>query len=394
MKLPRIKVVAITTLLLCSVAVGTAGPAIAATDATDRTTASQSQSVRTCGLITDPGVYELEANLTDPVNSPNACIEVAADDVALHGNGHSITMTGNSSELGSQSAYAVRAEDASNVTVTNLSADDWSFRADAGDVDDARFAGLLFENVTDATASDISATNSWDGVVVRDSEEVRVREVRLLGDGVSLSNGTVSPLYQQSGSGVHLANVENVSVSDGHLRRWNVGVTVAESAGVHLTNLSVGETDGGDYPQTRTGIDVVATENATIHDSAIGGTKSAGIKLARSTGGVVVADNRLAHHERAAIHVSVFGTPSGENVVRDNEVTENGHGIRVWSTTTGLRVEENRLIDNRVGVGVEEPSVCADGPEGGELVVVRENVVASNTVGIRNEDTDAVDATG
>ncbi|WP_137286788.1 right-handed parallel beta-helix repeat-containing protein [Halorussus salinisoli] len=373
MKLTTTYAIAIAGLVVAAGIVGAAGPALGAEDA---------NTIDACRTISEPGVYELQTNLTDDVDSPDACIDVESDDVAIDGNGHRITMAEPEGYLddGSPTPYAVQADGVENVTVTTLTADDWGFRGNAG------AAGLLFENASDVTVTDITAVSSRDGIVVKNSSDVTVRDVDLNGGGIS-------PMYQQSGSGVLLSNVDNAAVRGGVVEEWNIGIAVEESANVAIADLIVGKPGDTGSPDTRTGVDVRTTDNATIRNSTISSAKRTGISLARGVSDVVVADNRISRHPGAAIDVAVFDADGGANVIRNNTITKSEDGIEVRSTTSELRIEGNRLTDNGDGVGVESPNVCKPSRADSEFVVVHENVIENNDVGIRNEGGDAVNAT-
>jgi len=102
----RDAVVLVTVIVLVGLAVGvgTAGTQTAIIGCMD---------VDTDAFIDSPGAYELQ----NDVFNDSTCVEIVADDVVFDGGGNNITAVDSPGE------YAVVAENAENVTVTDFAAD-------------------------------------------------------------------------------------------------------------------------------------------------------------------------------------------------------------------------------------------------------------------------------
>jgi hypothetical protein len=332
-------------------------------------------TVEQCRTISEPGVYELESDLTDDADSPNACIEIESDDVVIDGNGHNVTNP-DKFQSDTRTLYGVRASGVENVTVTNLTAKHYGYTY-------AKGTGLLFENASDVTLRDVTSFSSWNGIGVRNTTDVTVRDATWVGGGISTG-------VPQSGTGLALSNVENASVRGGTLDSWNLGLSVERSANVRVADVQFNP--DGNALDFRNGIEVRTTDSATIRNNTFNFMTSGAVTLERGAGNVTVAANRFVNGSEG-VTVQVFDAGSGPNVVRNNEFTSNGHGVEVLSTTSPLYVEENRFVRNGDAVTVERSGVCTNAREGGQLVVAHHNAFVNNSVGIDNEGRDVVNAT-
>ncbi|WP_157533249.1 right-handed parallel beta-helix repeat-containing protein, partial [Haloferax profundi] len=101
--------------------------------------ASQSTSVSTCTTISQPGVYDITANLT---NSSASCLDIESDDVVLNGNGHTITGNGSGVGIAVGNGTAI-----SNVTVRNVTVDTWR-------------TGVRLNNTDESTLDSVTSTNA------------------------------------------------------------------------------------------------------------------------------------------------------------------------------------------------------------------------------------------
>ena len=367
-------------LMVAATAVGAAAPAVGTADAS---------AIDACGTVSEPGVYELTTNITDTSTSAGACIEVEANDVVIDGNGHRISMEETDGKI--RTPIGVRAHGVENVTVRNLTADGWGI--------DSSLVGtaLEFENASDVTVAGvvIPAGPAWDGIAVRNAEDVTVRDVDLTGGGIGQT-------WPGSGSGVLLEDVDNATVRNGSLQDWERTLTITGSSNVTVENAVIGNESRrtgldrgvaiGSGVETDTGVRVETSTNVTIRESTITRTYS-GVVLGRGTSGFVLADSNVSVNG-AAVVVLATGVGGDANVVRNNTVARNNVGVQTAATSNLLRVVGNNVTDNGKGVHVENSEMCGPGPEGGELVEIHGNVLAGNDVGVENDGADAVNAAG
>lgn len=99
---------------------GAAGSGASSFDASSSTDGVQ-RTVDSCTTIDEPGTYVLTGDVKNGGNTAisQACIEITADDVTLDGDGHHLDGRGESHTKG------INVVDAENVTVRNVSVDDW-----------------------------------------------------------------------------------------------------------------------------------------------------------------------------------------------------------------------------------------------------------------------------
>lgn len=135
--------------------------------------ASSTQSTITeCQTIDDSGEYTLNKNLT---TDEETCLEIAASDVTLEGNEHTIERTDASSNDGNIVGVYVdedEVDNPANITVQNLTTTGWDY-------------GVRFEGVADSQIRNVTAEdNTQHGIDVRSfSENVTVA------DSVAIDNG-------------------------------------------------------------------------------------------------------------------------------------------------------------------------------------------------------------
>ncbi len=271
--------------------------AVAAPPSTAAAT-QQAQQVDSCRVIDDPGEYELVGNVT--ASAADACIHVAASDVVLDGNGHTIAGQNASGD----GVLVFRGEDGSptpesaleNVTVRNLTATNWSNGVAVGKLDgggtdvhlsgvtarENRYAGLRLTDVENVTARNVTATSNDDGVTLWEVQNSTLRDVTARGNG-------------------------------------EYGVALLQVArGNTIRNLTAtgngGESDrgAGVYFSTDTGDNDVA-------DATVGDNRGPGVQFSDSFGNTL-RDSVVAGNDGAG----VFGVPAYEDALRNVTVRANG----------------------------------------------------------------------
>ncbi|WP_266075470.1 NosD domain-containing protein [Haladaptatus caseinilyticus] len=150
------RVFAIGLVVLCLVGgVADARPLAASigNSPTESTLVTQSApTVGSCTKITKPGHYTLGRDIHNgKTRISTGCIEIRANDVVFDGNGHLLSGFGVSDTSG------VRVENASNVTVRNVTVNDWN-------------RGIFVTNSEDVTVRGVDASNNAIGIDVTDAD--------------------------------------------------------------------------------------------------------------------------------------------------------------------------------------------------------------------------------
>gem|GEM_PF-1114374 len=168
-------------------------------------------SISTCGVIDQPGVYTLTADIARDVT--DHCLNITASNVVLDGQGHLID-----GRAVHNTDTAVYATGVSNITIRNL-------RVTNNDY------GIRLVGVTNATLRNVSGFGTTD-------------------------------------NGIYLQSTANVTVTDSRFADTTVGVSVLGSSQVSITDTHVTETDAGVELWGRTTQTHIT--NTTITDSTTG----------------------------------------------------------------------------------------------------------------------------
>lgn len=337
-----------------------------------------------CTTIAAPGEYVLVADLVGSDSS--ACLVVAADDVTVDGNGHSV-------DAGSLRYDAlVPAIDAggdaspSNVTVRDVRAVDGG-RIRFANVTDGAVEGTANFSVAVEGGADVRVRGNeigpsagGIGIAVADSENATVAGNDIVGgsaairvertDASTVANNTV----RRSGAAefVPAVTVEGRSnVIRGNDARRNVDGTAFF---VNGSSALVAENRAGGYYEgfILTGTGHEFRDNVAV-DNRVG--------LAVWGGTHEIVGNRLASNALQGIAARDVG-----GTIRNNDVVgENGSGVGIeLYDALDLAIEGNDVETNRVGLAVR------GSPAG---LVVRGNDIAGNAVyGALSETTAPVDA--
>lgn len=352
----RLRAIALAALLAASVATASLLAPGLAVAATHGGSGSAVTPVDSCGVIDEPGQYELTSDL----ESDSTCIRIAAPDVTLDGNGHTITGTGDAADT----AVLVRATDAGTfphgATVRDIHVEDWE-------------RGVAFRLVEDASVQNVTATNA--SIVLN-----------------HVDGGTVAG-----------SQVEDGAISA--VASWNVEVrdSTLQNASVELGSFVHGATVSGVDGNGAT-VSVVRSDNVTVRDSNL-----AGVALS-DVDDVTVANNGPDGIGQFGVWVSSLG--AGTVTITGNHVTgnvddgatsaerEHAVGIRA-DAVHNLTVTDNRIEGNDVGVRVvsvahrtTEEEVCGETLTRTEegTVSIHGNSLANNSQGVVNDGERPVDA--
>lgn len=260
--------------------------------------AQTAEQVDSCRTIDEPGEYELAGDVTS--SATDACIHVAASDVVLDGNGHTVAGQ-NASGTG---VLVFRGEDVSpgpenaleNVTVRNLTAANWSTGVSVGKLD----GGGTDVRLANVTARDSEAV----GVRLVETENVTARDVTATGNGLGVL------LWE-----VQYADLRDVAATG----NGDYGVMLTEVSGENTFRNVTATGNGGDaengagvYFSTDTGDNVVA-------DARIADNRGAGVRFSDSFGNTL-RDTVVAGNDGAG----VYGVPAYEDALRNVTVRGNG----------------------------------------------------------------------
>ena len=313
-----------------------------------------------CTTITEPGVYELRADLSA---EGETCLAVAASDVTVDGDGHTIARSAPDDNppagYGEPPALLVGGTDpVSNVTVT-----DATVYVESLAIGEVATDAVAYRNASHSTLANVRLESPvWSAVEVVGSNDT-VRNVtqssgvfRIDGDDNVLADSTASTgddlPYATSVVG-NRSLIENVtSLGDPGLRVVGREAVVRDST---VSGIYSPAATFGDAPNSRLVNNTVVSNGVGVIDSGIVLTNSSapevrgttveatvsgsGIALVDSGGGAIVDNDANA--------VSVV--ESDDTLVRGNHVGYGG--IRVVGSASGLLYDNLIVAEDPVAVG-------------------------------------------
>ena len=206
--------------------------ALAATSAvavTAQQTGGQTQEIQSCTNITASGTYVLTADIT---SATDVCIQIAASNVTLSGEGR--TVTGNGSGLGISTFETNR----DNVTVSNVTVSNWE-------------AGISASGSTNVTVQNVAAVNNTDGVRTSFAFDVAVRNVTATNNtrGVVLEsarNSTVRGVTATDNAvGLRLLDADGVGVANTTSTGNIVGASLRLTDDASFTSVNLSDNGEG-----------------------------------------------------------------------------------------------------------------------------------------------------
>lgn len=244
---------------------------------------TQQATVEECRTITEPGEYELDADLAADPERGAACLHVATSDVVIEGGGHAVT--GGGGATGVRVAPPTFTATVENVTVRGVRVRNWAtgvaVRGDAADVDlrDVSVAnssrGLVLVEVTDVTVRDARVRANDDGVITKDIARSTLRDLTLAdnaGVGLRATNDFDDTLLadvtarDNGGDGIRVgpatnATVRNATVAD----NGEDGFVTLDTSRIRVRTLGTTGNDGTGLALTAT--DGARFENVTARDN-------------------------------------------------------------------------------------------------------------------------------
>lgn len=329
-------------------------------------TTQTAQQVDSCRTIDEPGEYELAGDVTG--SADYACIHVAASDVVLDGNGHTVAGE-NSSGTGvlvfrGEDVPAIPENALENVTVRNLTAVNWSIGVSAGKFDgggsdvhlsdvtarDNEGSGVRVVETDNATARDVTATGNGHGVLLWEAQHADLRDVTATGNG---DYGVM--VTEVSGQNT----LRNVTVTDN-------GAASENGAGVYLS------TDTGDN---------------LVVDARIADNDGVGVRFSDSFGNTlrdsVVADNDGA---------GVFGVPANDDALRNVTVRGNGGPVVAHDHTRSRFVADGLHLGDAASVSFDSEPVTIERADATALPTPPRPLASEDAIALSGVDS-AVTAT-
>ncbi|PSQ15073.1 hypothetical protein BRD00_15040 [Halobacteriales archaeon QS_8_69_26] len=299
---------------------------------------ASNRSIDDCGVIDDPGEYELVDDITD--DDAETCIEITSSNVSLHGGYHLVDgVNGTTDSRG----IWVNGSNQENVTVENVFVEGWATGLQVGvdsgtsfvngtvanvravDPNTTDSEGVVLVGVDDVTVTNATVVNATRGIVVDDSpdstvEASSVRNASDVGIDVSGSGGTnvTEAFVNDSGTGIRLASSSSSRLTDNEVvNNSNDGIHVESSTGVTVErNDAVNNSDDG--------IEIASSGSASLRKNTALDNSGAGVNLTANSDDADLVDT-VARNNTDGVRVDGSTDLFAENVT----VTDNADGVRL-----------------------------------------------------------------
>jgi len=269
------------------------------------------REIDSCRNITEPGAYELVANVQ--ATDDSSCLRVQSSNVTIDGNGFAIEGTGPVSdadlEPGSVNAgifvYSSEADATEspldNITIRDVQASGWTAGVQSG----TEALGA----VTNVTVENSTFRSNGDGVALRDQN-------------ATLTNVTLA----DNERGLNGSGAENVTVENATIETNQWGVNATDGANITL-NASAVRANSQTGVVTSSG-GVAAVMNSTVVENSGDGVRS------ESEGSVSIANSTVTDNGDAGVRID--GALGG--TVANTTVSNNG--------AAGIVVNESATLQN------------------------------------------------
>lgn len=369
-----------------------------------RGAAAEPTEISSCTVIDESEEYVLSGDVTRTQtdgNDPEPCIEIRADDVTLDGAGHTVSTEGGT-------AISVGA----NSTLQNVTLHDVILRGEGENV--------RFDSVVDGELVNVTSDESREavGIVVVDSEEIRIRDSTITSGGntgrplivrsserISIVNNTFpeSPrpnVLEQTNESTVRGNEfvgaaavwirggsDNLVIRNRAVRGSSSATTMFSTTGEG--NAIVNNTIESEYP---TGISVGGDNNAVRGNDVTARSFAVSVHGQNN----MVTNNYLWGGDGTSFEGGGVTITGGGHEVANNTLGF-GTGVEVVNPTGPISVHHNR-IDAHAHVHVyEEEDVCGPDTMGADAVDLHENTFVAwdgssqhTAYGVLNEDDDGV----
>ncbi|WP_192918542.1 PKD domain-containing protein [Salinigranum salinum] len=295
-------------------------------------------------VVSTPGCYVIDGNVEE--HEDGNYVEIEASDVVLDGDGHTLEGGGNNNAVHVDGSY-------SNVTVRNLTVENWD-------------RGVFVKDVTDATVRDVVGRSSKHTIEFDGTMSSTV-------DNVSASSNAEYGVYLKDATGTTVVDttvqgngVDGVFVDGGDATLTAVTADTNTEHGVHLKGAD-GSTvrEATATGNTLHGVYVEDALDGRVVDSVADDNGDAGVRVHHSDRTVVT--NVTADRNTHGVHLS-----SPTTTLNDSRLTANVEGVRLKKhvhTVANVTVESS----SQYGIYLDEPD---------DNVVHGSRINASGTAGI------------
>ncbi len=339
-----------------------------ASDASD--TSDAFTHISTCTIIDKPGYYILDSDL---VVNKTKCIEIKSSDVTLDGGNHKITA---GFFGGTYAVFIYHQAGLKNITVKNLSFENWVYGVFLRDVDKASvynveakagFFGIYFSNVKDlslkdckvcdvkktafglervykAELSNLEGKNATEnGLLILNSESISLRD----------------SIFEASGFGIYLKNSDNVTINrckSAFNEKFGLYIYSSDSLEVSGFETSQNNLDGikvyssssckiyeSKFDRNRNGVFLESTKNCRVVDNTISNSEN-GIFISNSR------DNHFTSNELLNNKKGIFSVSSSYNLFNSNKISGVDEIAILFQDTSSSTITDNWIQDAKEGI--------------------------------------------
>lgn len=302
--------------------------------------APQTTQISSCTTISSPGQYVLTSDIWN--SRASTCITIAADDVTLDGQGHTVDgvqSADSTADWSNSLPTGIRVDGASNVVVENVVVSQWE-------------AGVEYHSAADGRVADVTARkNSQFGVELDGTTNTLVENVTTVDNGVD-----VGPQTKALVAGIALFSSDDNAVRNSVTRRNSRhGVIIADDSDGNSVESIVSTRNGGDGLTVRRSSANNTVVTSRFVDNGQIAWDGDGIEFTQFSSNNVVWNNLIEGSRSDGVSVNNDlrspyrdGSSSGAdgNRVVDNELVDNARGVHLYNANR-TRVIGNRIADSR-----------------------------------------------
>jgi len=262
----RTLVLAVAAAVACMLLAGTM-----TTGALAQAVSGDAETINDCTVVDEPGEYELGGDIS--TDESGACLEIAADDVVLDGNGYAVTGPGAGDGEAATGVLVAGSADGAyeNVEVRNLEVAAFDDGVQSGTDGDG--------DVTAATLHDVTVTDAERGVVLRGGDATLTNVTVIDSDGGldAAGAGAVEAsnvAFEYNGYGIEATDTEEIAI-DNSTVRYNEGDGVALGPDVFLSSADSKISRNGGHGIVTTGDGV----SLRLHDDEVAFNEGDGVLL-------------------------------------------------------------------------------------------------------------------
>lgn len=269
---------------------------------------SDARTIDSCTTITEPGVYTLGGDITN--TTADTCIRVTSSDVVLDGGDHTISGGGDGEAVEIHATGEDSQEGIENVTVRNLTIEEWR-------------TGVQFLDVQNATVTGTSIDTVVGVEVGRAADQVTIRDNVISTEGYENRRAGSS-----RGNGVLLRS--SATVVDNRIADGSYGVRIANSANNTIVGNTIATNVAGISVRV---VDSVPEETNVVRGNDIVRNDN-GIRVVATGAKLLVESNNLTNNEYSGVAISDSSVcsagPEGAELVsiHGNTLAGNEWGVK------------------------------------------------------------------